>query len=60
MSKNQEVVDKLRTGYQTESIINDFGSTCTGKELGNIELYELGEISKTVQRPACLRYSQEK
>ena len=25
MSKNQEVVDKLRTGYQTESIMKDLG-----------------------------------
>ena len=60
MSQIQEVVDKLRTGYQTESIIEDVGkkgqsnmiseaSKFTIKELGNIDLYDLGKISKTVQ-----------
>ena len=63
-SKIQELVDKLPTGCQTESIIKDLRKTGkfngfseasrgTMKELGNIELYELGEISKTVQCQAC-------
>ena len=52
--------DKLRTLYKTESIINDLGkkgkfnifseaSKRTIREFGNIELYELGEMSKTGQ-----------
>ena len=56
------LVDKLQDGYRTKSIINDLGkkgitntfseaSRRTIKELGNIELHELGEISKTVQCP---------
>ena len=50
MSKNQELVDKLRTGYQTESIMADSerkgqfnrfskASKRTVRELGNIDLY---------------------
>ena len=49
MSKNQEVIDKLRTGYQTQSIMKDLGengksnmfseaSRRTIKELGHMEL----------------------
>ena len=70
MSKIQELVDKLRTGYQTESIINYLGttgkfnefseaSTRTFRELGNIELYELGETSKTVQCQEGVKYALE-
>ena len=51
MSKIQELVVKLRTGYQTESTKRTF------RELGNIELYELGDNSKTVRCPACLKYA---
>ena len=65
-TKIQKLVDKLQAGYQTKSIINDLekretcntfseASRCTIKELGNIDLYELGEISKTVQCQTCLR-----
>ena len=61
---------ELQARYQTKSIINDLGkkgkfntfskaSRRTIKELGNIELFELGEISKTVQCPTCPRYSKE-
>ena len=68
MTKIQTLVDKLPDAYQTKSIINDLGEKAasntlseafkrTIKELGNIELYELGEISKTVQCPSCLKYS---
>ena len=64
------LVDKLHAGYQTKNVINDFeekgtsytfseASRRTIKELGNIILYGLGEISKTVQCPTCLRCSKE-
>ena len=63
------LVDKLQAGYQTKYIINDFeekGISYTFseasrriKELGDIILYGLGEIFKTVQCPRCLRYSKE-
>ena len=53
MTKIQQLVDKLRAGYHTKSIIADFGKTGkstrfseessrTIQELRNIELYELG------------------
>ena len=53
-SKSQELVEKLRTGYQTESIMADVekkgkfnrfseASKSTVRESGNIELYDLGE-----------------
>ena len=59
MTKIQTLVDKLQDGYQTKSIIDDTGkkgfsntfseaSRRTLKELGNIELFGLGQISKTV------------
>ena len=40
---------------------NEFSeaSRRTIKELGNIELYDLGEISQTVQCTTCLKYSKE-
>ena len=70
MSKIQVVVDKVRTGYQTESIIRDqvkkgksniFSEASRGKikEFGNVELFEFGEISKTVQCTACIKYTPE-
>ena len=70
MTRIQPSVDKLQAGYRTKSIIDDlekkgtsnvFGeaSRRTNKELGFVELYALGEISKTVQCLTCLRYSKE-
>ena len=70
MTKIQELVDKFRAGYHTGSIIAEFRkrrksnrfseeSSRTIQELGNIELYELGEISKTVQCQACLNCAPE-
>ena len=53
--KMQPLVAKLQIGYRDKSIINDF----TIKEWGNIELYDLGEISKTVQCPSCLKCSKD-
>ena len=55
---------------KTESIIGDLGkkrksnmfseaSRRTIKELGNIELSDLEEISQTVECPACLKYAPE-
>ena len=57
MTQIQELVDKLRSEYQTESVVahlrkkgrlNRFSgeSKRTIQRLGNIELYEFGEISK--------------
>ena len=71
MTKIQRLVGKLQDGYRTKSIMDDWSRkehpTCsaklqrrTVKEMGNIELFELGEISKTVQCPTCLRYSKER
>ena len=70
MTRTQSLVDKLQAGHHTKSIIDDFGKKGTShvfseasrrtiKELGNIEIYELGEISTTVQCTTCLRYSEE-
>ena len=67
---SRKEVDKRQTGYQIKSIINDLekrgkSNTFTGaswrtiKELGNIELYKLGEISKTVQCQTCLSCSKD-
>ena len=58
MGQIQKVVDKLRTGDHTKSIIEDLGkaeksikyseeSSRTIHELVNIELHELGQISRT-------------
>ena len=60
MGQFQKVADKLRTGYRTKSIVEDLGkpersikfseeSSRTIRELGDIELHELGQISRTVQ-----------
>ena len=66
MTNIEELLDNLRTGYQTASIVTDwdkkrklkkFGekSTDSNRKLGNTELYELGEISETVRCRACLK-----
>ena len=70
MEPIQKVVDKLRTGYHTKSIIEDLERagksinfseepSCTIHELGNIELHELGQISRTVQCQSCLKHAPE-
>ena len=71
MTEIQELVDKLRSEYQTESVrrrdlskkgnFNRFSeeSKRTIQTLGNIELYELGENFKTIQCQACSKYSPE-
>ena len=64
MTNIQELVDKLRSEYQTESVISDLWEKRkinkfseelkrTIQRLGNIVLYKLGEISKTTQYQAC-------
>ena len=70
MEQMQKVVDKLRTGYHAKSIVEDFvkaeksikfseESSRTIHELGNIELHELGQISRTVQRQSCWKHIPE-
>ena len=70
MTRIQTLVEKLQAGYHAKSIIDDLGKKRTSntlskasrrtiKELGIFELYQLGEISKTVQCPTCLRYVEE-
>ena len=59
MTRTQSSVDKLQAEYHTTSIIDDLekkgtsnvfseASRRTLKELGNIELFELGEFSQRV------------
>ena len=70
MTKIQTLVGKLQDGYRTNSIINDLekkgisntfseASRRTIKDMGNIELYELGETFRSIQCPSCLSYSKE-
>ena len=71
MDNIQEVVDKLRTGHHTKSIIEDLGkaeksikftreSSRPIHELGNIELRDLGQNSRTVQRQSWLKHTPER
>ena len=68
--QTSNLVDMWQAVFQTKSIINDLEKRGTSKtfseasrrpirDLGEIELYELGEISNTIQCPTCLRYSRE-
>ena len=68
--KIEELVDKLWSEHHTESIVTNLGkkgkfkkfsegSKDTVRKLGTTELYELGQISKTVQFQACLKYAPE-
>ena len=69
MTKIQELANTLRSEYQTESVIADLGKeNSTGfsveldktiERLRNVELYELGEVSKKTQCPSCSKYSFE-
>ena len=60
MGKPKEAVEKLRNDSRTKSILEDLGkpensmqfseeSSRATHELGNIELHELGQISRTVR-----------
>ena len=71
IGKIQEVVGKLRNGSRTKSILEDLGnpenpvkfsadSNRIFHEMGKIELYELGKISRTVQCHSCLKHIQER
>ena len=64
------MVDKLRNGYHTKSIVEDLEkpgksikvseeSSRTIHELGNVEMHELGQISRTVQCQSCLKHVLE-
>ena len=70
LTKIQTLVDRLQDGSRTKSIMNDLkqdglsnvfseASRLEIKEMGNIELYELGETVRTNQCPTCLRRSKE-
>ena len=70
MGKVQVIVHNFRNGSRTESIIEDLGrpeksikfceeSSGTIHELGNIEAYELGQISRTVQCHSWLKHLPE-
>ena len=64
------VVEKLRNGSRTKSVLEDLGKTensmifsekssRTIHQLGNIELHELGQMSRTVQCHFCLMHIPE-
>ena len=70
MGQIQKVVDKLRTGYHTKSIVEDLEkaeksikfseeSSRTIHKLSNVELHELGHTSRTVQCQSCLKQIRE-
>ena len=70
MEQIQKVAEKLRTGYHSKSIIEDLGKTGnsirfseessrTVHEHGNIELPELGQISRTVYCQSCTKRVSE-
>ena len=70
MGQIQEIVEKIRIGSRAKSILEDFGkpekslkfseeSSRTIHELDNIELYELGQTSRTVQCHSCLKHIPE-
>ena len=67
MGQIQEVAVKFRNCSRTKSILEDLGnpensmtfseeSLRTIHEMGNIELYELGQISRTVQCQSCSKH----
>ena len=64
MGKIQDVVGNLRNGSRTKSILEDLGkpgnsmkvseeSSRIIHEMGNIELYELGQVTRTVPCHSC-------
>ena len=70
MGQIQEVVEKRRNGSRTKSILEDLGkpensmkfsedSSRTIHVLGNIELHEFGQISRTLQCHSCLKHIPE-
>ena len=70
MGKIQEAVEKLSGGSYTKSTREDLGkpenfmkfseeSSHGIHEMGNIELYQLGQISRTVHCHSCLKHIPE-
>ena len=70
MTKIRELVKALRTEYRTESAMADSSETGefnrfsedsqkTVPKLGNIDLFELGEVSKKIQCSSCATYWPE-
>ena len=57
MTEMQNFVDRLQEGYRYNVFSEK--SKRKVKEMGNIELYELGETVRTTQCPTCLRYGTE-
>ena len=66
----RNLVDGVQDGYRDKSIIKDLKHQGVSnvfseeskrklKEMGNIELYELGESVRTTQCPTCLRHAKE-
>ena len=55
MTEMQNLVGRLQDGHRDKSIIKKRKL----KEMGNIELNELGESVGTTQCPTCLRQSEE-
>ena len=52
------LVDRLQDGYRTSNVSSE-ASRRKIKEVGNVELFELGEAVRTTQCSSCLRYSKE-
>ena len=69
ITKIQTLVDRLRDGSRSKAIQKDLkqeGSNVFSeaskraiKDMGNIELYELGETVRTTQCPTCFRHSEK-
>ena len=61
MGRIKEAVGKLKVGYQPKRESNRFDEEESQKiyEQGNIELHELGQISRTVQCNSCLQHLPE-
>ena len=70
MGKIQDVVEKRRNGVRTKSILEDLGkpenslkfseeSSRVIHEVGNIEWYELGQMTRFVQCHSCWKHLPE-
>ena len=70
MTEMQILVDRLQDGHRNKSIVEGLKQTGVSivfseeskrklKDLGNIELYELGGTVRTTQCPNCLKQSKE-
>ena len=69
MKEINETLEKLKSGSRTKSIRDDLKkqgdmifseeSSRVINEMGNMELFELGQISKTTQCHSCLTHLPE-